>query len=256
MSDYKYLLNELEKIKNGEDSFLGCDGGNINSKIWFCGVEFGGTPKEMNTYYNDHVQFYKKDNLEIPYRENYHGKFLQSKFDRYLTAMYLILLEKLNIDKTVDSTIIDKFLKDKLYNKNSKSFKLNLFPIAKKDVSWDKEIEEKLNINRNLYYSLLFKERGKFFKKIISKYNPKTIICFSPTNHSDYFIRAFLDEKESFTFKYEYFTDRSNKEHLIKIIKSNNTQYIIVPFLGMGNITNYEDVISLSNFLNENYINS
>ena len=33
MSDYKYLLNELEKIKNGEDSFLGCDGGNINSKI-------------------------------------------------------------------------------------------------------------------------------------------------------------------------------------------------------------------------------
>lgn len=251
----KNLITELEKIKNGRDSFLGCDGGNIESNIWFCGVEFGGTPNEMNTYYKDHIQFYKKDNLQIPFRENYKGKFMQSKFDRYLTAMYLVLLEKLDFDKTIDSSKIDEFLANILYHKNSKSFKLNLFPIAKKDVSWDKEIEEKLNIERNQYYSSIFNQRAKFFKKITSLYSPKTIICFSPANHSDYFIRAFFNKKESLKFTYDYFIDRNNKEHLIKIIESSRTKYLIIPFLGMGNITNYEDVIKLSNFLNDNYIN-
>tara|TARA_R110002110_G_scaffold109604_2_gene273304 strand:- start:109 stop:879 length:771 start_codon:yes stop_codon:yes gene_type:complete len=256
MSEYKYLLEELEKIKNGGDSFLGCDGGNINAEIWFCGVEFGGTPKEMNTYYENHVKHYVKDKLEIPFRENYEGKYLKSKFDRYLTAMYLILLENYSFDKTVDSIVIDDFLKNKLYNKNSKSFKLNLFPIAKKDVSWDKEIEEKLNINRDVYYSSMFKGRSKFFQDIISKYQPKTIICFSPTNHSDYFIKAFLKDRKLLEFKFDYFTDRNNKEHLIKIIRHKKTQYIIMPFLGMGNITNHEDVINISEFIKENYINS
>lgn len=249
----EYLLKELEKIKNGKDSFLGCDGGNIDSKTWFCGVEFGGTPKEMNLYYENHIKHYTSDGLEIPYRENYDGKFVKSKFDRFLTVMSLVLLENYNSSENIDKNVIDDYLKNKLYNKNSLSFKLNLFPIAKKDVSWDKEIEEKLNINRDIYYSLMFKKRSQFFKKVISKFNPNTIICFSPTNYSNYFIKAFINRNEIFNFQCDYFIDRRNKEHIIKKIYSNKTQYIIIPFLGMGNITNYEDVMNISNYIKNNH---
>jgi len=256
MSEYDYLLKELEKIKNGEDSFLGCDGGNINAKIWFCGIEFGGTPEEMNTYYKDYIIPNINDENKIPYRKKYTGKFLQSPFDRYLTIMYLILLKGYNFDKNVDSNLISNVLKSELYNKDSESFKLNLFPIAKKNVSWNKKIEEELKVDRNEYYSTLFNKRAKFFKKIISRFTPETIICFSTKNYSDLFIKAFLSKKNKIEFQYDIFIDRNNKEHFIKIIHYKKTKYIIMPFLGMGNLTNHEDVINISEFIKENYINS
>lgn len=255
MSKYKYLLEELEKIRNGDDSFLGCDGGNITSDIWFCGVEFGGTPKEMNTYYKNHVKYYIKDNLKIPFRENYQGSFLKSTFDRYLTVMYLTLFEGYNSDKIADSTVIDDFLKNKLYDKNSKSFKLNLFPIAKKDVSWDKEIEEEFNIQRDLYYSLILKKRAKFFKRIISKDKPKTIICFSPDNHSDYFINAFFNKQKNIN----YFWDTLNitgQDFKISVLKNKEITVIIIPFLGRGNknLSSHEKVYKMTEYLIKNHL--
>ena len=41
---------EFEKIKKDDRSFLGIDGGKIDSKTWFCGIEFGGELEGMSEY--------------------------------------------------------------------------------------------------------------------------------------------------------------------------------------------------------------
>jgi len=96
MAELKYLKTELEKIKNGEDSFLGIDGGNIKSKIWVCGVEFGGTLEDMADYYNKIVKSKEINNFKIPFRKSA-GNFEKSKYDLFLSEFIINLFNLKNI---------------------------------------------------------------------------------------------------------------------------------------------------------------
>ena len=67
--DYTHIKKEINKILDGQASFLGIDGGNINSKIWICGLEFGSNLDQMERYYNE--SFVKTKNIKdynSPYR--------------------------------------------------------------------------------------------------------------------------------------------------------------------------------------------
>ena len=239
----KYLIQELEKIKKDEDSFLGCDGGNINAETWFCGVEFGSDIKGMSDYYNEIV----KDKDKIPYREDC-GKFKNSDFDRRLTIMYLKLFTEMENKHIINPTNIDEYLINKLYNQKSHGFKLNLFPIAKPDISFSKEINELLGFSKKEYYDL-FKNRVLFFKRIIKQHKPKNIICFSLQNHEQYFIKAFSSSDENYTFYWKEIKTSLGNLFNIKVIKNDKLKVIILPFLGRGNISSYQDVLSISEYL-------
>lgn len=123
-----YLSKEINKIKHNEASFLGMDGGNIYSKLWFCGVEFGANLVGMEEYYtSQNVGCYQAEKLDVPYRATNTDCFLKSTFDRSLAIMYLILTG--NNENPSQKDFVNT-LKNKLYHKDSNIFKLNLFPIA------------------------------------------------------------------------------------------------------------------------------
>lgn len=255
MNGLKYLSNELFKIQNNENSFMGMDGGNIESKIWFCGVEFAGSVEQMYHYYEENILFYEKEKLKIPYRisckSNY---YLNSFFDKALTLMYLGIFKGLKLQDFEKDTIKD-VLRDELYNKNSNSFKLNLFPVAKENLGNKDGIKKVFGYDVNTYYLELFSNRSNFIKFLVSKFEPETIICFSPKNHSDYFIKAFIDKKQKVEFQWDTFTNEKGKEFIITVFKTNKTKIIIIPFLGRGNLNSYEDVSSMTNFLKEKHLN-
>jgi hypothetical protein len=245
------IYSEIEKIRNNESSFLGIDGGNIKSKIWFCGVEFGATLTEMENYYFNYASSYQVENLQIPYRIDCPEKLLKSFFDRALALMYSIIFD--NSDH-LDKTRIDIILKNELYNKVSKIFKLNLFPLAKTDIGWNKDFENKFNITKDEYYDLLFENRKSFLKEIVKQFSPKTIICFSPKEYSDLFIDVFFENKISINYEKDFIVLNNGKRANIKILYSNNLKVIIIPFLGRGNLNSYDNVILMTYYLKMNYL--
>lgn len=252
MEKFPLLKSEIDKINKNGESFLGFDGGNINSKIWFCGVEFGSSIQIMQDYYSEYVKYYKLDNFDIPFRLDCPNYFINSNFDRFLTYLYINLFQESPPENDVKNQI-DRVLKNELYNKTSKSFKLNLFPIAKNDTSWDNLITEIFKINRQEYYNRMFEQRSKFVKKIISKFNPKLIICFSPKNYDNFFIDFFFNQDE----KIQYYWNKillNDSEFRLSIYESQHLKIIIVPFLGRGNINSYEKVKILADYLKNNVL--
>lgn len=252
----EYLKNELIKIKKDGRSFLGIDGGNINAKTWFCGIEFGGELQAMEKYYNNTVKTDDSiDNfdLPIPYRIDA-GGFERSTYDRYLSTMYINLFEEDILINGSDTKRIVEILKHRLYNKNSNIFKLNLYPLAKKDTSWDKNIKNDLGIEKEEYYHDLFNKRKFFIKELLNKFHPKTIICTSTNEYREDFVEAFLNKDENINYKW-IIRRNKNKEFKISIYQTNTTKLIIIPFLGRGNLSSYDDVISISNYLRSNLIN-
>lgn len=249
MKNLDYLINELKKIENNEDSFLGIDGGSIVSKIWVCGVEFGSDLKQMEKYYEEG---YVKYINNIPYREDCPEYFLKSTYDRYLSIMYNNLFNKKPFSTPINKDSIEKILKENLYNTDSKIFKLNLYPLAKKDTSWDKKIENQLNIKKEKYYNEIFNNRKFFFKKLIKEHKPEIIICTSPKHFENEFVEAFFDKNLPNTYTWNYINDGEFK---ISEYDNGITKLVIIPFLGRGNLASHNDVIEMSDYLRTKYLN-
>ena len=89
---------------------------------------------------------------------------------------------------------------------------------------------------------------------MVSKFQPETVICFSPKDHFDYFTKAFIDKNQKVEYLWNTFTNDKGKEFRITVFKTNKTQIIIIPFLGRGNLNSFKDVSSMTNFLKENYL--
>jgi hypothetical protein len=178
---------EVEKTKKDNSSFIGIDGGKINREVWFCGIEFGGNLKEMEEYYKDpDIRFDSMTNTP-PYRTGCPTNYLDSKYDRMLSAMYINLFEPEKLINGNNTKPIVEVLKNKLYSKESKLFKLNLYPLAKKnDGKWDENITAIYGIEKDDYYGKYFDKRKEFFKKLNEKFRPvnksRKIICTTVKN--------------------------------------------------------------------------
>lgn len=250
----EFLKKELNRIITNGRSFLGIDGGNINSRVWFCGIEFGGDLMEMEKYYKSIIKYnpINEFDLPIPFRMNA-GGFEKSTYDRFLSAMYINLFKADKLHNGNDTKPIEKVLKEELYNKNSKIFKLNLYPLAKKSTEWDKAIENDLGIKKEIYYEDIFNKRKKFFKELVKKFQPEKIICTSTNEYRDEFIEAFLNENETIDYKWNYLIG-DNKKFKIFEYKTDKTTLIIIPFLGRGNLSSYKDVINIADYLRKNQL--
>jgi hypothetical protein len=252
MKTLTYISSEIKKIVNNEASFLGIDGGNIKSKIWFCGVEFGATLYEMEDYYNSEVvDSYNVQELDIPYRIDCPEKFMKSSFDRRLALIYHFLTYN---SEHPEKSQIDTILKREIYNKDSNIFKLNLFPLAKTDLSWNKDFGNILDMSKQDYYGPLFEKRISFIKDLVKRFTPTTIICFSPKEYSEYFVDAFFDDTLNMTYIKDFIILKNGRKAKIKILTDLNIKVVIIPFLGRGNLSSYDDVRQMTNHLKNYYL--
>ncbi len=251
----KNLKHELENIKENGRSFLGIDGGDIHSGVWFCGIEFGDTIDNQSKYIDKYVE-YKEG---IPYRTKCPKKYLRSNYDRYLSVMYINLFKAEIFQDVIDTKLIEKVLKEEIYNENSEIFKLNLYPLAKKNTDWDISIEKKFNISRDEYYGGYFDKRKQFFQELVKEFHPTKIICTAVKNSESQFVEAFLKNDLKIEYRWEYLSIRNNleKKKIFKIseYRQGNISLLIIPFPGMGkgNLNSYDDVIFIANHLRSNY---
>lgn len=246
MCKLSILAKELQNIEN---SFLGIDGGNIDSKIWFCGIEFGGNIYKMAEYYADYVKFKENNGHKIPYRIGCPKDLESSIYDLYISEFIINLWDIKNTNRK-------KYLMENLYNQKCEIFKLNLYPLAKKNAStWDENITKEFNIIEEDYYNEYFDIRKKFLKNIINKYKPKKIICNVVKNSEHQFVEAFFDKNIKIEYTWEY-VKHQKKKFKISEYSQNGFTLIIIPFLGMGNgnINSYDDVAFMANHLKHFYL--
>lgn len=167
-------------------SFSGCDGGNINADIWFCGIEWGGASKE------DGIDHYYKVTLPD---EISRGTYTEdSKYDwkETLSFPYGRNLAKLyTVIKGYDCRDYEHHVKGLT---DSEIFKMNLYPIAFRNtdpVLWKKYGLDVLTgfTEKHLFKVWCFLNR---FPAIASKLStlktpPKLIVCTGVSYLTDFF---------------------------------------------------------------------
>jgi hypothetical protein len=239
---YSIIKEELNNISN---SFLGCDGGNFHSDIWVCGLEFGAEIDTMEDYYKNSVNYYAENGFMIPYRKQCPVFFENSPYDLYLSLFVKTLF---NADLSVK-----EYLKHRLYNRDSDIFKLNLYPLAKKDSSWDKSIETKLEIVKSEYYAELKMKRFGFFDKVIKQNPGKTIICTAIKGTVLDYLDAFMPASQysQVIEKRDYRVNVGKDSKSVTVFKTKNIKLVVIPFFGRGNgnLNSHESVRLMAEFL-------
>ncbi|MCW7517030.1 hypothetical protein ND810_17825 [Leptospira levettii] len=232
-------------------TLAGCDGGNINAKVWTFGLEWSGNKDSLTQW---QYKYYKKNlnernEIMIPYRDEecftlqskvVNDYLLKNQFDNLL-ANFTYGLTLINTDdKKIEDT--HNFIKKTLYGKESQIFKLNLFPLPLPEHTFHfTEYFDILGIqlSKKEYLQKCKDNRFPLFRKLIDKYTPNVIICFGIGEESKKFFMeclAISKENASSPKKFNVTTpDYDAPREFIKLeYQTPSTQKIpvyILPFL-------------------------
>lgn len=148
-------------------NILDLDGGNIEAKLWFCGIEPNIEVHEnyVNEYQKKATQYFKNDfrieNFPIPYYESD--------------------ISKWSVDSKIKTVISSwcGFDYQSNYNQDAPVFKLNLFPLPAPNVpSWN-HFHKKITgcTLKSEYYGRCIGQRFPLLRELVLKYDPKVIVC-------------------------------------------------------------------------------
>ncbi len=167
---------ENKNIEKWANSFSGCDGGDINSNVWLCGIEWG----YPNTTDEDREKYYEED---LPTWIN--------KGEEEPNTTYNFFKDKGANDKEYPFNLAFKkifFTIQQDFNFPNKLFKLNLSPVP-----FNKD-DNKL-WNQNIINATGFNNKNDFMKYIMSlnrftairdKYKPNLIVCVGSSRKNDF----------------------------------------------------------------------
>lgn len=170
-------------IEKRINNFLGY--GNLNSNIWFIGMEEGlGKETDLEKRFNR-----TKDKPVIDLQDGMtgvqdHMKWFSSCSNIQKTWWKLILiLLTLKSDNEITNEKIKEFQREEFGRLNSNHCSLEFMPlpchsIKKKDWFYKKFKIDYLE-SRKKYLDKIMPSRIKLFQDLIKKYNPKIIICYS-----------------------------------------------------------------------------
>lgn len=218
-----------ENLKKWVCSFSGCDGGNINSDIWLCGIESGysqGTKEEIKNYYQEKLKCeIEKGKVENP-RENFSWKdSLTYTYGRNFAKLY----------KAIKGEKVDDY---RNIENNEDLFKLNLYPIA--FPSTDHRFWTEYNLyeatgfkDKYLFNIWCFFNRFSFFSKIRKENNPKLIICTGVDYLKD-FLMCFgaenINKIETGNIKAESDANKTKNGRTYYWVKVDKTLLVVIPF--------------------------
>lgn len=160
-------------------SHTGYEGGDLSEGgIWFCGIEWGGAYKCIDHFLQDldlgpreDIPFINDANPNLPEKE---------PFTRILFALY----RNLNAVRLMGSAEVVSDVKGHMFTKDSKTLKLNLFPVAQRRVDakhWEPFAAiTGLNTKRE-YWKWCVEKRFPGFREMVRTGSPSLIIC---TGHS------------------------------------------------------------------------
>jgi len=178
-----------EKYQETAQSFAGCDGGNLDSEIWFCGMEWGFhgemkdgeladeclVPQYRHGGWNDTLEKWDDDAEKSGWEwEDSLASPTNAKIGWFLNDYF-------NLGGFCSEN--DWLVKNKLFFNDPKGigFKLNMFPLplrGRANINWSDEIKEKTGFGSFDQYRIwTVQNRGKFFQNLLHQHKPKRIIC-------------------------------------------------------------------------------
>lgn len=263
------MTTPTDNFKKIATSFYGCDGGNLDSDFWFCGLEWGGdfgkddksTELETTAEYNPEEEqnrgYLPDDQQTIDFCQNvsWAKSFSNAHCNQYNYTICEFLNEFQNPKLESSLTDYEQFIiKNKiLFNmKDGIGFKMNMFLLnsPKNNSPWNERHEQITGFdNRKDYHNWCINgERAQFFQELIKQHQPKYLICTGIS--SDYEFFSFFGCDHS-TAQYS-----SNKDVKIVFSKVPNTStnIIVVPFFGYYQycINSHEKLQSLIQLIKAN----
>lgn len=215
---YEYWANEL----------IGFQGGNKDSKLWFCGLEYQAKFETKDL--EDYISKSKVDYLD---KHNSKAQFKNEKFNQALLKLSNLFLSTVHKEE-------DFFTKD------GPIYKINLYPpgLNQTDDEYSCEIHDSLNIinKKDMRIAMLSGEYTRFekLKKLVTG-KSKVIICCS-RNEESIFKQAFIGfkniKKSKRNIKIGSYTNKKSNKLIHKymsiyhgIVNDNDIIVVIVPFL-------------------------
>ena len=189
-------MKSENRFQEWASGFSGCDGGDIGSpesrSIWFCGIEWAGghSPAELEDELLSKV--------DTPFFGHHDpAQILEGPFNiptmKLITAMHGVQVE----DYAKMAHQLRPFVKG-----STGYFKMNLLPISFKDTGHQRWQSEFLGItgfsNKEEYLAWCRRVRFAQMRTWVSRYKPKTIVCFGKTWINE-FKAAFVNGDSEFT---------------------------------------------------------
>lgn len=221
-------------------SFYGSDGGNLDSEIWFCGLEWGGsldwksdTTEKVIDPIGEESGYLVTSSTKHDYRQNIswsHGfsdavkNGVNQKICWFLNYYYNL--------EPVDTYRYDQFVvaHEICFNRpKGKGFKMNLFPLnaVSHDVDWCDDCTQFTGFNNRSSYEIwCMIHHGIYYQTLLKRHQPKIVLCLGKSHAAKYyrFWDAELVDK----------TERNLGDVTIEFCQIPETEsyLIVVPFFG------------------------
>lgn len=183
-----------EKFKEMALSFAGCDGGNLQSEVWFCGMEWGGSQDNAEKVASEFdAQLKPSSWQDEAFKGSWDAQYNQ-KVCWFLHYFYELPWEGMSYKNFVESYKI-------MYgDSDGYGFKMNMLPIrfkSRQSIDWEKELVEVTGFTSfDAYREWCVEHRSTFFKRLIAENQPKVVLCTGVMEKENFF--RFFTGKEDF----------------------------------------------------------
>jgi len=200
--------------------YSGCDGGNVSGPIWFCGIEYGGNEEEKLDFNELKQPLYIHDNQR--------KQFLAYQYNIKVAKIYASILGE------DVASYLQIALRDKIFDKDSNVFKMNLYPISfhhDSDDLWQEWLYRKTGLpTKSIYRAWCQLYRFREIQKWVNGHSPKLIVATGITYKNE-FIMAF-DGIETIYKGNINKKNLSGRDLALLDINDSKTILAITPFLG------------------------
>lgn len=215
------IFEATEKFSKWALGYSGCDGGNIDGTIWFCGIEYGGNEDESKFEFTDVSQ-----PLDVP--DEQRKNFLRYQYNQKVAKIYAAICGE------AVANYSDVASRDKIFAKDSRAFKMNLYPISfhhDSDDLWQEWLYRKTGLpTKSMYRAWCQTNRFPEIRKWVKKHSPKLIVCTGITYQNE-FIMAFDDVETIYKGKVNK-KNLSGRDLVWVDINEGKTILAMLPFLG------------------------
>jgi len=205
-------------------SYSGCDGGDLSSDIWLCGIEWGyekATEEERQNYYKNILP------EEINAGEQALNEIYNFFADESMSFPFNLAFAKLY--SAVKNGVVSE------YKKNEGAIlKLNLSPIAFRsddELLWGESLISATGFNKKCDFIAYMNNLNRFVR-ITEYYKPKLIICIGSGYRND-FIKGFFGGDKAKLERQAIKPEPSNKNQNNRYVSyayHNDTLLVVIPF--------------------------
>lgn len=172
----------VDNFKQWACSFSGCDGGDLKSPVWLCGIEWGYRRKKdqsVEDYKNELENYYRH---EIPEQmaEGFRSYRCESyKMDEHISYQYGLKVAKLYA--AIEGHNVSKARDVAKTSNGSKIFRVNLYPIAfyrEHDGLWEQYGLDKVTglESKQIYRTWCLLHRLPWIAEQVKEHSPKLFI--------------------------------------------------------------------------------